>query len=55
MNHQAGTRDAARALGWDAVTGTIEVGKEADLVMLDATLVDIGNTNAFTRSFAADV
>lgn len=42
---QAATRNPARALGWDAVTGTVEVGKEADLLLLDANpLMDITNT-----------
>ena len=43
---QAATRNAARALGWEARTGTIEAGKDADLVLLDADpLVKITNTS----------
>lgn len=42
---QAATRNAARALGWEARTGTIAVGLDADLVLLDADpLHDITNT-----------
>jgi hypothetical protein len=42
---QAATRNAARALGWEARTGTITVGREADLVLLDGNpLEDITNT-----------
>ena len=42
---QAATRNAARALGWDARTGAIAVGFDADLVLLDANpLADITNT-----------
>jgi len=42
---QAGTGGAARILGADTELGTIEVGKRADLVLLDADpLADIRNT-----------
>lgn len=42
---QAGTGGAARILGADKDLGTIEVGKRADLVLLDADpLTDIRNT-----------
>lgn len=42
---RAGTGDAARILGADKDLGTIEVGKWADLILLDADpLVDIRNT-----------
>jgi imidazolonepropionase-like amidohydrolase len=42
---QAATRNAADYLGLLDQTGTIEKGKSADLVLLDANpLVDIGNT-----------
>ena len=42
---QAATRHAAESLGVLDRTGTIEVGKAADLVLLDADpLADIGNT-----------
>jgi imidazolonepropionase-like amidohydrolase len=42
---QAASRDAARAMGVSKEVGTIEVGKTADLVLLDADpLVDISNT-----------
>jgi len=41
----AGTGAAARILGADKEVGTIEVGKWADLVILDADpLIDIRNT-----------
>lgn len=44
---QAATRNAAIALGWADELGTIEVGKNADLVLLDADpLADIRNTRA---------
>ncbi len=32
----AGTRNAARALGWDSWLGTLEKGKVADLIVFDA-------------------
>jgi imidazolonepropionase-like amidohydrolase len=32
----AGTRNAARALGWNSWLGTLEKGKVADLIVLDA-------------------
>jgi imidazolonepropionase-like amidohydrolase len=42
---QAATRNAARALGSEAPLGTVEVGKQADLVLLEANpLDDIKNT-----------
>lgn len=42
---QAATRNAARVLGWETRTGTIAVGLDADLVLLDANpLEDITNT-----------
>jgi len=42
---QAASRDAARAMGVDNEVGTIEVGKTADLVLLDADPLDnISNT-----------
>jgi cytosine/adenosine deaminase-related metal-dependent hydrolase len=34
------TRDAARILKWDAVVGTIEAGKRADLLVVDGTAGD---------------
>lgn len=42
---QAATRNAARALGWEAHTGTITIGRDADLVLLDGNPLDnITNT-----------
>jgi imidazolonepropionase-like amidohydrolase len=42
---QTATINPARFLGRDASQGTVEVGKRADLVMLDADpLIDIRNT-----------
>jgi imidazolonepropionase-like amidohydrolase len=42
---QTATINPARFLGRDAALGTVEVGKRADLVMLDADpLVDIRNS-----------
>ena len=42
---QTATWNSARALGWDGHTGTIAVGLDADLVLLDADpLQDITNT-----------
>ncbi len=44
---QAATRNAARALKWDDKLGTVQVGKHADLVLLDANpLADIRNSRA---------
>ena len=43
----AGTRNGAAALGIEATTGTVEVGKIADLVVLDKNpLLDIDNVKA---------
>ncbi len=40
----AASRNAATAMGWEAKVGTIEAGKAADLVVLDADpLVDVRN------------
>ncbi|MDQ2691361.1 MAG: amidohydrolase family protein [Chloroflexota bacterium] len=36
----AATGNAARALGWDAWLGTLEAGKAADLIVLDANPLD---------------
>jgi imidazolonepropionase-like amidohydrolase len=36
----AATRNAARALGWDSWLGTLEPGKVADLIVLDANPLD---------------
>ncbi|MGZ9166467.1 MAG: amidohydrolase family protein [Anaerolineales bacterium] len=36
----AGTGNAARALGWDPWMGTLETGKAADLIVLDANPLD---------------
>jgi imidazolonepropionase-like amidohydrolase len=42
---QAASRDAARAMGVLNEVGTVEVGKTADLVLLDADpLTNISNT-----------
>jgi len=47
---RAGTGDAARILGAGEELGTIEVGKRADLVLLDADpLADIRNTRRIWR------
>lgn len=44
---QAATLNAARALGWEKTLGTVQPGKQADLVLLDANpLADIRNTQA---------
>jgi cytosine/adenosine deaminase-related metal-dependent hydrolase len=43
---QAATKNPAHALGWEMRTGSISVGKDADLVLLDANpLRDITNTS----------
>ena len=36
----AATGNAARALGWDSWLGTLETGKVADLIVLDANPLD---------------
>jgi imidazolonepropionase-like amidohydrolase len=42
---QSATRNAARALGVEATRGTLEAGKAADVLLLDASpLDDISNT-----------
>jgi len=49
----AATIAPARFLGWDEAMGTIEEGKLADLVMLDANpLIDIRNTRKIAAVFA---
>jgi hypothetical protein len=51
---QAATRNAARALGWEGKTGTIAVGLDADLVILDADpLQDITNTSKIWKVIRA--
>jgi imidazolonepropionase-like amidohydrolase len=41
---EAATRNAARAMGWETEVGTVERGKLADLVALDADpLADVRN------------
>ena len=50
---QAATIEPARFLEWDEQMGTIEKGKVADLVMLDANpLEDIRNTRRIAGVFA---
>ena len=50
---QAATRNAALALGWEARTGTITIGREADLVLLDGNpLADISNTRRIAGVWA---
>jgi cytosine/adenosine deaminase-related metal-dependent hydrolase len=49
---QSATRDAATAMGVGADVGTIEVGKAADMVMLDADpLADVSNVRAVDTVF----
>lgn len=38
---RAYTIDAAYQLGWDSIIGSLEVGKRADLVVLDQNLFEI--------------
>lgn len=50
----AGTRDGAAALGLEAKTGTVEVGKSADLMVLNADpLADIRNTRKLRMTIRA--
>lgn len=50
----AGTRDGAAALGLEARTGTVEVGKSADLMVLTADpLADIRNTRKLRMTVRA--
>jgi len=44
---QAATRNGARAMGRDAEVGTLEAGKAADLVALDAD--PLADVRAFQR------
>jgi imidazolonepropionase-like amidohydrolase len=49
----AGTRDGAAALGMAATRGTVEVGKAADLLVLEASpLADIRNTQQIRMTVA---
>ena len=49
----AGTRDGAAAMGMGATRGTVEVGKAADLLVLDASpLEDIRNTQKIRMTVA---
>jgi len=51
---QAATRNAARVLGWERKTGTIAVGLDADLIVLDADpLRDITNTKKIWKVIRA--
>jgi imidazolonepropionase-like amidohydrolase len=51
---RAATSDAAAAMGLEDETGTIEVGKRADLIVLDRDpLADIGNIRSVTTVIAA--
>jgi imidazolonepropionase-like amidohydrolase len=49
----AATIAPARFLEWDEAMGTVEPGKQADLVLLDANpLIDIKNTRKIAGVFA---
>jgi cytosine/adenosine deaminase-related metal-dependent hydrolase len=50
---ESATLAPARLLGWDRVMGSVEIGKIADLVLLDGNpLEDIGNTRRVAGVFA---